>query len=117
MTRPDRIGKKTVQALVTVEKWKKLRHIITETQRTTDSLITEAIDDLADKYPATPPSGTGCQECEASGGWWLHLRRCAQCGHIGCCDTSPSQHTTAHFKARRACRWNSANTAARAGSA
>ncbi len=43
-----------------------------------------------------PPSGTGCVECLAAGGWWLHLRRCAQCGHIGCCDTSPSQHATAH---------------------
>jgi Zn-finger in ubiquitin-hydrolases and other protein len=37
-------------------------------------------------------------ECEASGGWWVHLRRCTQCGHIGCCDTSPSQHATAHFR-------------------
>ena len=26
----------------------------------------------------------------------MHLRRCAACGHIGCCDTSPSQHGTAH---------------------
>jgi Zn-finger in ubiquitin-hydrolases and other protein len=45
------------------------------------------------------PSGAGCVECVASEGWWLHLRRCAGCGHIGCCDTSPSQHATAHFKA------------------
>jgi hypothetical protein len=45
-----------------------------------------------------PPSGTGCVECEATGGWWFHLRRCAECGHIGCCDTSPSQHATAHAK-------------------
>jgi hypothetical protein len=44
------------------------------------------------------PSGAGCVECEATDGWWLHLRRCTQCGHIGCCDTSPSQHATAHFK-------------------
>ena len=44
------------------------------------------------------PSGTGCVECEASGGWWLHLRRCAQCGHVGCCDTSPSQHATHHAR-------------------
>jgi hypothetical protein len=43
-----------------------------------------------------PPSGAGCVECEASAGWWLHLRRCAQCGHIGCCDNSPSQHASAH---------------------
>jgi hypothetical protein len=49
--------------------------------------------------PAVPPSGTGCAECEEAGGWWFHLRRCAQCGHIGCCDTSPSQHATAHAKA------------------
>ena len=47
---------------------------------------------------AAVPSGTGCVECDAKGGWWVHLRRCAQCGHIGCCDTSPSQHATAHFK-------------------
>ena len=45
-----------------------------------------------------PPSGTGCAECEAAGGWWVHLRRCAQCGHVGCCDTSPSQHATAHWR-------------------
>ncbi|TDC34386.1 hypothetical protein E1211_17570 [Micromonospora sp. 15K316] len=49
--------------------------------------------------PAVPPSGTGCLECDASGGWWFHLRRCAACGHIGCCDSSPSQHATAHAAA------------------
>jgi hypothetical protein len=46
--------------------------------------------------PAAPPSGTGCAECLDDGGWWFHLRRCAQCGHIGCCDSSPSQHASAH---------------------
>ena len=49
--------------------------------------------------PAAVPSGPGCADCEAAGGWWFHLRRCAQCGHIGCCDTSPAQHATAHAKA------------------
>jgi hypothetical protein len=48
--------------------------------------------------PAVPPSGTGCVECNASGGWWVHLRRCTQCGHIGCCDSSPSRHASAHAK-------------------
>src|SRR5256714_9416327 len=49
---------------------------------------------------SVPPSGTGCAEClaGASPGWWLHLRRCAACGRIGCCDNSPGQHATAHFK-------------------
>jgi hypothetical protein len=45
-----------------------------------------------------PPSGPGCVECEESAGWWVHLRRCAQCGHVGCCDSSPSQHATAHHR-------------------
>ncbi len=49
--------------------------------------------------PSVPPSGAGCVECLAAGGWWVHLRRCAACGHIGCCDTSPSQHATAHNEA------------------
>jgi hypothetical protein len=48
--------------------------------------------------PAAEPSGTGCVECLATNGWWLHLRRCAECGHIGCCDSSPSQHATKHGK-------------------
>ena len=43
-----------------------------------------------------PPSGAGCVECDEKGGWWLHLRRCTQCGHIGCCDNSPSQHGRMH---------------------
>jgi hypothetical protein len=46
--------------------------------------------------PTMPPSGTGCVECLAAEGWWFHLRRCARCGHIGCCDSSPSQHATRH---------------------
>ena len=45
------------------------------------------------------PSGAGCAECDAVDGWWVHLRRCAACGHIGCCDSSLGQHATAHFRA------------------
>ena len=50
--------------------------------------------------PTATPSGDGCVECllGASPGWWVHLRRCAQCGHIGCCDSSPSQHAREHFQ-------------------
>ncbi|HEX7223975.1 MAG TPA: UBP-type zinc finger domain-containing protein [Candidatus Limnocylindria bacterium] len=54
-------------------------------------------DELVDASAA--PSGTGCVECLATpDGWWYHLRRCAKCGHIGCCDTSPSQHASAHVR-------------------
>jgi hypothetical protein len=47
--------------------------------------------------PTVPPSGTGCVECDDLGSWWLHLRRCAECGHIGCCDDSLNKHATAHW--------------------
>ena len=49
--------------------------------------------------PAAEPSGTGCVECLALGGLWFHLRRCAECGHIGCCDSSPNQHASKHYAA------------------
>lgn len=53
---------------------------------------------LADPPPKTP---RGCEECLASGGRWVHLRRCRSCGHVGCCDSSPGKHATAHFHATR----------------
>lgn len=46
--------------------------------------------------PKAKPTGTGCVDCLATGGWWLHLRRCAECGRIGCCDNSPNQHASKH---------------------
>jgi hypothetical protein len=46
--------------------------------------------------PSVPPSGPGCAECEATGSWWLHLRRCTACGQVGCCDSSPNQHARRH---------------------
>ena len=49
--------------------------------------------------PLAKPSGAGCEECLANRGWWFHLRRCAACGHIGCCDSSPSQHASKHYAA------------------
>jgi hypothetical protein len=48
--------------------------------------------------PSVPPSGTGCAQCDVVGGWWVHLRRCAACGHIGCCDDSLARHATAHWR-------------------
>jgi len=46
---------------------------------------------------AVPASGNGCVECLQTGGRWVHLRRCTECGHVGCCDSSPGRHATAHF--------------------
>lgn len=44
------------------------------------------------------PSSEGCEDCLASGGRWVHLRICQQCGHVGCCDSSPNRHATAHWR-------------------
>ena len=29
---------------------------------------------------------------------WVHLRLCLTCGHVGCCDSSPRRHATAHYE-------------------
>jgi ubiquitin-hydrolase Zn-finger-containing protein len=44
------------------------------------------------------PSGYGCVECLQTGSRWVHLRRCTECGHVGCCDQSPGRHATGHFR-------------------
>jgi uncharacterized UBP type Zn finger protein len=41
----------------------------------------------------------GCEECQAMGDTWVHLRGCLICGHVGCCDSSKNKHATKHFKA------------------
>jgi uncharacterized UBP type Zn finger protein len=46
-----------------------------------------------------PEPVAGCEECLASGGRWVHLRLCQSCGHVGCCDSSPSRHASAHARA------------------
>jgi hypothetical protein len=44
------------------------------------------------------PSALGCEECLKTGSPWVHLRLCRTCGHVGCCDSSPNQHATKHFR-------------------
>ena len=44
------------------------------------------------------PSANGCEDCLRMGGRWVHLRLCTSCGHVGCCDSSPNKHATAHAK-------------------
>lgn len=45
------------------------------------------------------PNTDGCEECLKTGSWWVHLRLCETCGHVGCCDSSPNKHATKHFHA------------------
>ena len=48
-----------------------------------------------------PAEVDGCEDCLRTGGKWLHLRVCLICGHVGCCDSSPNRHATAHFRSTK----------------
>jgi len=53
---------------------------------------------LADAPSPEPPNPEGCEDCLAANLHdWVHLRECLMCGRIGCCDSSPRKHATAHF--------------------
>jgi hypothetical protein len=60
---------------------------------TSDERTCGHLDAIAD----VRPSSDGCEDCLRIGGRWVHLRMCMTCGHIGCCDSSPHRHATAHF--------------------
>jgi uncharacterized UBP type Zn finger protein len=45
-----------------------------------------------------PESVEGCEDCLAAGDPWLHLRICLGCGKVGCCDSSPNKHASAHAR-------------------
>lgn len=44
------------------------------------------------------PRSEGCEECLKTGQKWVQLRKCLDCGYVGCCDSSPGQHATKHFR-------------------
>lgn len=47
------------------------------------------------------PSANGCEDCLRTGDSWVHLRMCMSCGHVGCCDSSPNRHASAHWRSDR----------------
>ncbi len=49
-----------------------------------------------DTIAEVTPSADGCEDCLRDGGRWVHLRLCMECGHVGCCDSSPNQHASKH---------------------
>jgi uncharacterized UBP type Zn finger protein len=52
-----------------------------------------------DQIKIDPPETVeGCEDCLRMGGTWVHLRTCLTCGHVGCCDSSPNRHASAHAR-------------------
>jgi uncharacterized UBP type Zn finger protein len=64
------------------------------TQRTMSRRCTH----LDSVHSVTPRTPAGCEECLSQGMRWVHLRLCLECGHVGCCDSSPGKHATKHFR-------------------
>ena len=42
-----------------------------------------------------------CEDCIREGTRTVHLRICLSCGKVACCDSSPAQHATRHFRNSR----------------
>jgi CPA1 family monovalent cation:H+ antiporter len=58
-----------------------------------------ACEDLQLARPPVEPDTPGeCGDCVREGSAWVHLRMCLVCGHVACCDSSPRQHASAHFR-------------------
>jgi len=61
-----------------------------------DDGICSHLTTAAERKHGVQPSSQGCAECLETDGWWVHLRLCLTCGHVGCCDQSPSRHARRH---------------------
>ncbi len=71
----------------------------TATTTTTRGLMTEICTHLETIKQSEGRTGLAdCPECMI-GSTWLHLRRCNQCGQVGCCDDGPNRQASAHHAA------------------
>ncbi|SDT03188.1 Na+/H+ antiporter [Microlunatus soli] len=61
--------------------------------------IAAGCEHLAEAPSVIKPDGPGyCLDCEREGTRTVHLRLCLTCGNVGCCDSSPAQHSRRHWK-------------------
>jgi Na+/H+ antiporter len=74
-------------------------------ERREDNLVVahaEPCEHLENAPEAVAPQSEpdACPDCLAMNERsWVHLRMCLNCGHVGCCDSSPNRHATAHYHA------------------
>ena len=51
---------------------------------------------LEQAQPVPTGDDLACEDCGPDERW-VALRICLECGHVGCCDSSPHRHATEHF--------------------
>jgi monovalent cation/hydrogen antiporter len=72
-----------------------LDHVDLENRDVEDALRLDLPDGLCEHLRSagddvTARTPTGCGACLVEGTTWVHLRTCLTCGHVGCCDSTPS---------------------------
>jgi monovalent cation/hydrogen antiporter len=68
----------------------------------TAAVVRRRTGETCDHLRSTPAIETvpepACGDCLREGTYWVALRQCLACGNVGCCDSSPRRHATAHFR-------------------
>jgi uncharacterized UBP type Zn finger protein len=72
---------------------------VVDTERAIELGVASGGCEHAGQVGGVTPSARGCEDCLRTGDRWIHLRICMTCGHVGCCDSSPNRHATAHHRA------------------
>lgn len=68
-------------------------------QVATVSSVTDECTHIPTEVPDVQSHSDGCEDCLRIGSSWIHLRMCAVCGHVGCCDQSEHHHARQHHAA------------------
>jgi CPA2 family monovalent cation:H+ antiporter-2 len=92
-----RVEAEPVVALATFRAAVEPADVVLDPERTVTFAPVTACGHVARVRPVHP-SARGCEECLRTGDRWVHLRICMTCGHVGCCDSSPNRHASAHFQ-------------------
>ena len=64
------------------------------------------LDTIEHPRPATRTAASVCVDCVREGSHWVHLRACAACGEIRCCDSSPRHHASSHAGPTHPIAWS-----------
>lgn len=73
------------------------RAMVVEVEKVLRSALTDDPCAHLDELSSIEPATAGCMLCVENGMTWVHLRHCAICGRVGCCDDSPGRHAAGHF--------------------